>query len=276
MSITASITRPRYIVFASLTIIPELFIDMSSQRSVVRDSLAFRAAVHSRFTTFRVASSVSTFRVVITSQFDVQSHHHHFSISAFRAIIGFQIDIQSPLLGFRRSESLSLLSFGVQKPSSVFRSTFRVPSSVSAFRVVITSQCDVQSHHHHFPVSAFRAIIDFQIDIQSRILGFGVQSRYHFSVWCSEPSSLLLSVSAFRAIIDFQIDVQSRVLGFGVQSRYRFSASVFRVIITTSLSFGVQSHHRFSDRHSESHPRFRRSESLSLLSLTFRVIIITS
>ncbi|KAL6311841.1 hypothetical protein AAG906_024453 [Vitis piasezkii] len=38
MSITASITRPRYIVFVSLTIIPELFIDMSSQWSVVRDS----------------------------------------------------------------------------------------------------------------------------------------------------------------------------------------------------------------------------------------------
>ncbi|RVW45517.1 hypothetical protein CK203_091464 [Vitis vinifera] len=38
ISVTVSITRPRYIVFASLTIIPELFIDMSSQRSVVRDS----------------------------------------------------------------------------------------------------------------------------------------------------------------------------------------------------------------------------------------------
>ncbi|RVW25748.1 hypothetical protein CK203_110119 [Vitis vinifera] len=131
-------------------------------------SLAFRAAVHSRFTTFRV--------IIITSQ-------------------------------FRRSEL-----------SSVFRSTFRVASSVSAFRVVITSQFDVQSHHHHFSVSAFRAIIGFQIDIQSHIL---------------ESSSSL-------------------------------------------LSFGVQSYHRFSDRHSESHPRFRRSESLSLLSLTFRVIIITS
>ncbi|KAL6321646.1 hypothetical protein AAG906_025478 [Vitis piasezkii] len=38
ISVTVSITRPRRIVFASLTIIPELFIDMSSQRSVVRDS----------------------------------------------------------------------------------------------------------------------------------------------------------------------------------------------------------------------------------------------
>ncbi|RVW36411.1 Transposon Ty3-I Gag-Pol polyprotein [Vitis vinifera] len=38
ISVTVSITRSRYIVFASLTIIPELFIDMSSQRSIVRDS----------------------------------------------------------------------------------------------------------------------------------------------------------------------------------------------------------------------------------------------
>ncbi|RVW70315.1 Pol polyprotein [Vitis vinifera] len=38
MSVVVSITRPRYIVFASLTIIPELFIDMSSQWSVVQDS----------------------------------------------------------------------------------------------------------------------------------------------------------------------------------------------------------------------------------------------
>ncbi|RVW53504.1 hypothetical protein CK203_104062 [Vitis vinifera] len=38
ISVTVSITRTRYIVFASLTVIPELFIDMSSQRSIVRDS----------------------------------------------------------------------------------------------------------------------------------------------------------------------------------------------------------------------------------------------
>ncbi|RVW64711.1 hypothetical protein CK203_058023 [Vitis vinifera] len=102
--------------------------------------------------TFRVAFSVSAFRVVITSQFRCSEPSSLLlSVSAFRVIIGFQIDIQSP-------------------------------SSVSAFRVVITSQFDVQSHHHHFSVSAFRAIIGFQIDIQSRILGFSVQSRYHFSV----------------------------------------------------------------------------------------------
>ena len=99
------------------------------------------------------------------------------------------------------------------EPSSVFRSTFRVTSSVSTFRVVITSQFDVQSHHHHFSVSAFRAIIGFQID---------------------------------------------------VQSRYHSSASVFRAIVITV----------FSDRRSESHPRFRCSESLSLFSLAFRVITV--
>ncbi|RVW24479.1 hypothetical protein CK203_082106 [Vitis vinifera] len=298
--------------------------------------------------------------------YDIQSHHVTFfkpsslllSVSAFRVVIGFQIDVQSRVLGFGvqsryhflasvfRAIITTSLSFGVQshhrlsdrhseshprfrrsepssvfrstfrvafsvsafraittsqfrrsEPSSVFRSTFRVAFSVSAFRVIITSQLrrsepspllsfGVQSRHrfsdrrsesrsrfrrseslsllsfgvqshHHFSVSAFRAVIGFQIDVQSRVLGFGVQSRYHFSA------------SVFRAII-------TTSLSFGVQSRYHFSVSVFRAIITTSLSFGVQSHHRFSDRHSESPPRFRRLESLSLLSLTFRVIIITS
>ncbi|RVW62186.1 Gypsy retrotransposon integrase-like protein 1 [Vitis vinifera] len=248
--------------------------------------VSLQSGVQSRrsFTVYDIQSHHVTFFSLVfraTSQFDVQSHHHHFLVSAFRAITASQ---------FRRSE-----------PSSVFRSTFRVAFSVSAFRVVITSQlrCSEPSSLLLL-VSAFRAIIDFQIDIQSHILGFGVQSRHRaittsqfrrsepssvfrstfrvaFSVSafrvvitsqlrCSEPSSLLLSVSAFKVVIGFQIDVQSRVLGFGVQSRYHFSASVFRAIITTSLSFGVQSHHRFSDRRSESRSRFRRSESLSLLS----------
>ncbi|WKA12988.1 hypothetical protein VitviT2T_030329 [Vitis vinifera] len=128
----------------------------SESLSLLKPSSIFRS-------TFRVASSVSAFRVVITSQFDVQSHHHHFLVSAFRAITASQ---------FRHSE-----------PSSVLRSTFRVAFSVSAFRVVITSQlrCSEPSSLL-LSVSAFRVVIDFQIDIQSRILGFGVQSRYHFSV----------------------------------------------------------------------------------------------
>ncbi|RVW60357.1 hypothetical protein CK203_089855 [Vitis vinifera] len=139
------------------------YVECLDPHVIISVRLAFRAAVHSRFTIFRVIMShfsvrcsepllSLTFRVItITFSFGVQSHHHYFS-------------------QFRRSES------------SVFRSTFRVPSSVSAFRVVITSQFDVQSHHHHFSVSAFKAIVGFQIDIQSRILGFSVQSRYHFSV----------------------------------------------------------------------------------------------
>ncbi|RVW90541.1 hypothetical protein CK203_031047 [Vitis vinifera] len=212
MSITASITRPRYIVFASLTIIPELFIDRALSGASFETR---RSGVQSRrsFTVYDIQSRILGF--------DVQSRYH------------FSIDIQSHIL-------------------------------VSAFRVVITSQFDVQNHHHHFSVSAFRAIIGFQIDIQSPLLGFGVQSRYRFSA------------SVFRAII-------TTSLSFGVQSRHRFSdrrsesRSRFRRSESLSLlSFGVQSRHRFSDRRSESRLRFRRSESLSLLSLTFRVIIITS
>ena len=135
---------------------------------------AFRATIHSRFTTFRVASSVSAFRVVITSHFDVQTHHHHFLVSTFRAIIVFSV---------RRSE-----------PSSVFRLTFRVASSVSAFRVVITFQFDVQSHHHHFSVSAFRAITVFSVSVFKAIIGFqiNIQNHHHH-----------FSAPAFRVIIHF-------------------------------------------------------------------------
>ncbi|RVW95622.1 hypothetical protein CK203_031629 [Vitis vinifera] len=343
MSITASITRPRYIVFASLTIIPELFIDMSSQERrsrlvesllAISSSLRFAAACHTGayFPSCFLAVwrseppfihglrhsdriSVSTFRVVITSQFDVQSHHHHFSISAFRAIIvsdrhsesssvsafrvviasqlrcsesssllllvsafraiiGFQIDIQSRILEpssvfrstFRVPSSVSAfrvvitsqLTFRViiitsqfrrSELSSIFRSTFRVASSVSAFRVVITSQFGVQSHHHYFsqfrrsePSSIFRSTFRVAFSVSAFRVVIASQLR------CSESSSLLLLASAFRAIIGFQIDIQSRILE--PSSVFR---STFRVL-----------------------PRFRHSESLSLLSLTFRVIIITS
>ena len=96
----------------------------------------------------------SAFRVVITSQFDVQSHHHHFLVSVFRAII------------------TTSLSFGVQ---SQHRFSDRRSESRSQLRCSEPSSLLLL-------VSAFRAIIGFQIDIQSRILGFGVQSRYHFSV----------------------------------------------------------------------------------------------
>ena len=174
-------------------------------------SLAFRAVVHSRFTTFRVIMShffssafratspvvgiqgnhhflVAAFRAITASQFlhsepssrsqfDVQSHHHRFSVSAFRAIIvAFQ---------FRHSEL-----------SSVFRSTFRVASSISTFKVIII----VFS-------SAFRAIIDFHIDIQSRILGLTFRVIIITSQFRRSEPSLSLFSSAFRAIIGFQIDI---------------------------------------------------------------------
>ncbi|RVW61801.1 hypothetical protein CK203_063343 [Vitis vinifera] len=175
-------------------------------RVIITTSLSFGIQSHHRFSyrhsesppRFRRSESLSllslTFRIIITTSlsFGIQSHHRFSDRHS-----------ESPPR-FRRSESLSLLSltfrviiitsqFRRSELSSVFRSTFRVASSVSAFRVVITSQFDVQSHHNHFLVSAFRAIIGFQIDIQSRILGFDVQSRYHFSsrcflVWCLESA----------------------------------------------------------------------------------------
>ncbi|RVW21000.1 Pol polyprotein [Vitis vinifera] len=217
----SSITRPRYIVFASLTVVPELFIDMS-----------LVSGVQSRrsFTVYDIQSHHVTFFSSVfraTSQFDVQSHHHHFLVSAFRAITLLSFGVQSrhrfsdrrseSRSRFRRSESLSLLSFGVQ------------------------------SHHHYFSVSAFRAFIDFQIDIQ--------QSHPQFRR--SEPSSVFrstfrvaFSVSAFR-VVSSLLSLTFRVIIITSQFRRSELSSVFR-------------------RHSESHPRFQRSESLSLLSLTFR------
>ncbi|KAL6348296.1 hypothetical protein AAG906_005593 [Vitis piasezkii] len=127
----------------------------------------------------------SVFRAIIIT---VHRHHHVFSSALSHR--RFRIDIQSRVLGFgvqSRYHSSAVLSHrhhrvlvrlassvstfvvitprpGVRvivitvcsvrhsEPSSVFRSTFRVTSPVSAFRVVITSQFGVQSHHHHFLV----------------------------------------------------------------------------------------------------------------------------
>ena len=110
------------------------------------------------------------------------------------------------------------LQSGVQSRRSFTVYDIRSRILSLTFRVVITSQFDVQSHHHHFSVSAFRAIIGFQIDIQSHILVFGVQSRYHFSASVfraiiitsqfrrSEPSLLSISVQSHpRRIFDFGV-----------------------------------------------------------------------
>ena len=132
---------------------------------------------------------------LLFSRFDVQSHHHHFLVLTFRAITVFSV---------RRSE-----------PSLIFRSTFRVASSISTFRVVIASQFDVQSHHHHFLVSAFRAITVFSVrrSEPSSLFSFGVQSHHHFQfgVQSHRRFSVLafgaivtIFSSAFRAIVAFQ------------------------------------------------------------------------
>ena len=111
----------------------------------------------------------------------------------------------------------------------------------SAFRAIIGFQIDVQSHHHHFSVSAFRAIIGFQIDIQSRILGFGVQSRYHCFQFGVQSHHYRFSVSAFIAIIAPQFDIQSRILVRRSEPLLLLSLT-FRVV----FSFVVQRHYVIS------------------------------
>ena len=234
-------------------------------------SLAFRATIHSRFTTFKVIMSHVQFGVQSHfSSFSVQSHHR-FSVSAFRAIITSQ---------FRRSEpSLSLFNFGVQShhccfpfgvQSRFFSLTFRVTITFQFQRLEPSScfQFDVQSHHHRFSASAFRAIMGFQFDVQSHISQFDVQSRILSSRRSEPPSLVSFGVQShhrvfsltFRVIItasQLQCSEPSPLLNFGVQSHHcRFLVSAFRAIIVASqfwrlesslslFNFGVQGYHRF-------------------------------
>ncbi|KAL6325823.1 hypothetical protein AAG906_026652 [Vitis piasezkii] len=219
------------------------------------------------------------------------SPHCHLRLGHPPTVISFGASPNCHLrLGHPPTSSSSLLSFGVQ---SHHRFLDRHLESHPRF--------DVQSHHHHFSPRSSRH--RFRIDIEShpwfdvrsssslfslgvepslslrrsshhRFLDRHLESHHRFDVQSHHHH---FSVSAFRAVIGFQIDIQkssSSPLSFGVQSHHRFSDR--RSESSSSLlSFGIQSHHRFSDPHSESHPRFRHSESLSLLSLTFRVIFIT-
>ncbi|RVW45518.1 hypothetical protein CK203_091465 [Vitis vinifera] len=242
--------------------------------------LAFRAITifsfgvqsHCRF-------SVLAFRAITIFSFGVQSHCR-FSVLAFRAITIFSFGVQShcrfSVLAFRAITIFSLafrafiaFQFGIQSLYRFLVSAFR--AIIVAFQFGVQSHHRfsdrVQSHHHHFSVSAFRAIIGFQIDIQSRILGFSVQSRYHWSSSSllsltfrviiitsqfrrSEPSSVFrstfrvtFSVSAFRAIVTPQFDIQSHIPGFGVQSHhYQTLRHFFRRSKPCFASFGVQSY----------------------------------
>ncbi|RVW78009.1 hypothetical protein CK203_044865 [Vitis vinifera] len=118
------------------------------------------------------------------------------------------------------------------------------------------------------------------------------------SHWGIPPSLSLSGLLCTSSVLNPFLDIcESSYWGisplalfyWGIPPLFGFTVSLvdfsltFRVIITfrfrrsepsPCFQFGVQSHNRFSDRHSESHPRLRRSESLSLLSLTFMVIII--
>ena len=137
------------------------------------------------------------------------------------------------------------------------------------FRVAFFS-FGVQSHHHHFSVSAIKAItsqyqrsepssshFQFRRSKSSSLLSFDVQS-HHFSVRCSEPSSLpsltfkcrILSL-AFRAIIGFQLDIQSHIFSLA-----------FRVVMI---------YPQF--RRSEPSSTFRCSEPSFLHSLVFGAIV---
>ena len=135
----------------------------SDVRSHVLFRLAFRTIVHFRFSFQSHHSLVSVFKailavflvstfkaIIITPQFDVQSHHH---------FLVWRSDLRSR---FRRSE-----------PSSHLRSAFRAIVITSQYRCLESSSSHFRFWHSTssslprltfkvaFSVSAFRAIIDF-------------------------------------------------------------------------------------------------------------------
>ena len=155
------------------------------------------------------------------------------------------------------------------EPSSVFRSTFRV---------VITSQFDVQSHHHHFQlrrvafsVSAFRATTYFRFSVLSHFLSsfkrpetcfasfrrseplrlrLGVQSHHlplfrcseplHHSFRCLEP----LGTYPFRRLELFLslVSALKAIVLFGIQCRYHLFFSL-------ASKAGVHTHSRILGHH---------------------------
>ncbi|RVW23334.1 hypothetical protein CK203_100947 [Vitis vinifera] len=188
--------------------------------------LAYRATVHSRFTTFGVTMP--------HFQFGVQSHH--FSFLAFRAIIASSFEPSSlPRLTFRvafsvlapESHQCRVSWFHRSKPSSFPSLTFRVAFPVSTFKAIIASSFGVQGHHSSvsvfkvilvaFLVSTFRAIIiTSQFRRSEPLLLLSLTFRVVFSfafraifcfVWHSKPLSTFDLV--FRATDIVHFDVRS-------------------------------------------------------------------
>nr|CAN64329.1 hypothetical protein VITISV_031526 [Vitis vinifera] len=177
---------------------------------------------------------ILAFKATISAQFGVRSHYpfpiwhseppclfglaFRVAPSVRRSEPNRRLSIQS-LLGFRVIIITS--QFRQSKPSLLSISVQSHPHRILNF--------GVQSHHR-FSVSVIRAItsqyqrsepssshFQFRRSKSSSLLSFDVQS-HHFSVRCSEPSSLpsltfkcrILSL-AFRAIIGFQLDIQSHI-----------------------------------------------------------------
>ena len=166
---------------------------------------------------------------------------------------------------FQRSEPSSLFSFGVQSHHRVFSSVFKVVITSRFWRseslsllslmfrfIIITSQFDVQSHHHRFSVLAFRAITIFSLTFRVIVITsqFGVRSHPYsqfrrskpssFSVWHSEPSSLIQFGDQSHLRYQFWHSEPSLfslkpLFHFGVQSR------TFSLAFGAIVPFSVQS-----------------------------------
>ena len=231
---------------------------------------------------------------------------------AFRAFIFFSLTFRAVSRTWR-SESLSLLSYGVQGlhlfqfgvQSRIFSLAFRSTISFSVWRSELHLQLGVQSHHP-FSIMAFRAFIFFSLAFRVAsptwhseslsLLNYGIQGLYLLQFGVQRRIFSL----AFRATIFFQFGVQNRIssLAFRVtipsqlwcsrptsssiwcsKSHLQFgiqSRHIFSVWPSEPcFQFGVQSHHPFSVRVFRAASPVQRSESLSFHSLAFRAIILS-
>ena len=163
------------------------------------------------------------FPIIISLQLGVQSRHL-FSITKFRVILfslAFKVVVHG--MAFRAT-----ISFQIWRLEPTFFFSL-------AFRVIISLQLGVQSHHL-FSVTMFRVVI---LSLTFRVISsrFNFQSRHLLTAWHLEPQFL------------FNYGVQVTIsLQLGVQSHHIFSFTTFRVFLLSltfkviSSQFGIQSH----------------------------------
>ncbi|RVW53498.1 hypothetical protein CK203_083734 [Vitis vinifera] len=196
--VTISITRSRYIVFASLTIIPELSAERRSRLveslSAISSGLRFAVACHTgasraitiiSFLASRVITVIS-FRLPepsLSSRFGFQSHHCHLpelTVILFwlpepllSSCLGFQSHFYHLVLA---SRAITVISFRLPEPS-------------------LSSRFGFQSHHCHLPEPLLSSCLGFQSHYRHLVLA----SRAITVILFRLPESSLSSRLGFQS-----------------------------------------------------------------------------